>query len=263
MIRLGFNKTLPFMDAMSLIIDLALYSNYYPHDCPPFRAISDIVGYLQLRGLSLPQCADECRDYSEKPKYFYNLVGPTWTTKGVSVSRPDPKTGADRTIISGDGQYNTANYWAKFEQSLADFERAMAESNHELLLSAFAKGQAAIENFLNSLNIAGIEDASVEGKLKKAFLAVNALGNWDIERTKQPWSSFILMKKVRNDHEIHNKHDASGFTYEEIHSHFNLYVPSVPRVLFELHKMLKIKCPASIVSASYHPELTMEVVDDA
>jgi hypothetical protein len=262
-IRLDFNKTLPFMDAMSLIIDLALYSNYYPHGCPPFRSIADVAGYLEQRGLTLPECAEQSRDYSEKPKYFYNLIGPTWNTKGVSVSRPDPKTGEQRTIISGDGQYNTANYWAKFEQSLSNFERAMAESNHELLLSAFAKGQAAIENFLNALNIEGIEKASVEGKLKKVFLAVRPNGNWDTERENQPWSSFILMKKIRNDHEIHNKSDASGFTYPEIHSHFNLYVPAVAKTLFELHKMLNIKCPASIVRSSYHPELTMDVVDDA
>ena len=190
------------MDSMSLIIDLALYSNYYPHGCSPFRSISDVAAYLQKRGLTLPQCTEESKDYSEKPKYFYNLIGPTWQTKGVSVSRPDPKTGEMKTIISGDGQYNTANYWAKFDQSWADFERALTDMNHELLLSAFAKGQAAIENFLNSLNIKDIEKGSVEGKLKKVFLVAKPKGDWDKERNQEPWCSFIEMKNILNKLEI-------------------------------------------------------------
>lgn len=263
MFRLDYDKTLPSMDAMSLIIDLALYSNYSPHGAPPFRSVSDVAGYLKRLGKTLPQCAEESRDYSEKPKYFYNLIGPTWNTKGVSVSRSDPKTGEQRTIMSGDGQYNTANYWAKFEQSLSDFERSMADSNHELLLSAFAKGQAAIENFLNALDIEGIKDASVEGKLKKAYLAAHPNADWDLERNEQPWVAFIRMKKIRNAHETHNKSDASGFTYEEMLSNFNLYVPAISKTLFELHKLLRTKCPASIVRSSYHPALKMEIVDDA
>ncbi len=261
--HLEYDNNLEFTDSLYLIIDLALYSNYYPHGCPPFRTVSDVARYLQQRGLSLPQCAEESKSYAEKPKYFYNLIGPTWQAKGVTVSRPDQKTGEQKTIISGDGQYNTSNYWAKFDQSWADFERALTDANHELLLSAIAKGQAAIENFLNSLNIRDIEKSSVEGKLKKAFLAVNPKDDWDKERNEEPWSCFIEMKRIRNKIETHNKEDATGFNYEEMLKHFNLYIPAICKTLFKLHKMLNMKCPASIVRSSYHPKINMRIEDKA
>jgi hypothetical protein len=244
-------------DAMSFLIDLALYSNYIPLDGPAPGSVSEVAAYLERRGKSIPKCAAEMMLYREKPRYFYNLIGPTWHTKGVKVSRVGP-SGEERQIIDGDGQYHTANYWAKFEQSLADFERAIAESNHELLLSAFAKGQAAIENFLNVLPIAGIKDSSVENKLEKIWTADAKRGAWDVARTKEPWSSFLEMKRIRNKQEIHNKDDASGFTYQQIHEHFNLYARAIPKTLFELHKMSRQRCPASIIRASYYPAITME-----
>ena len=246
-------------DAMWFLIDLALYSNHIPLDGPPPGRVSEVAAYLERRGLSIPRCAAEMMLYREKPRYFYNLIGPTWHTKGVKVSGVGPN-GEERQIIDGDGQYHTANYWAKFEQSLADFERAIAESNHELLLSAFAKGQASIENFLNVLPIEGIKDSSVEKKLEKIWTADGRRGAWEVARTQQPWSAFLEMKRIRNKQEIHNKDDASGFTYPQIHEHFNLYPPAIARTLFELHKLARQRCPASIIRASYHPAITMERV---
>lgn len=244
-------------DAMWFLIDLALYSNYTPHDAPPLGSASQVAAYLERRGLSIPRCGAEMMLYRETPRYFYNLIGPTWHTQGVKVSRVG-LNGEEKQIIDGDGQYHTANYWAKFEQSLADFERALAESNHELLLSAFAKGQAAIENFLNVLPIVGIKDSSVEKKLEKIWTADVRRSAWETARMQQPWSSFIEMKRIRNKQEIHNKDDASGFTYQQIHEHFNLYPRAIAKTLFELHKMARQRCPASIIRASYYPAITME-----
>jgi hypothetical protein len=34
---------------------------------------------------------------------YENLIGPKWTTKGVSVSRPSHITGEYKELISGDG----------------------------------------------------------------------------------------------------------------------------------------------------------------
>lgn len=175
----------------------------------------------------------------------------------MKVSRVGPG-GEERPIIDGDGQYHTANYWAKFDQSLADFDRAIAESNHELLLSAFAKSQAAIENFLNVLPIQGIKNASVEKKLEMLWTLDARRGAWEIARTQQPWTSFLEMKRIRNKQEIHNKDDASGFTYQQIHEHFNLYPRAIAKPLFELHKLARQQCPASVIRASYYPEVTME-----
>ncbi|GJM04717.1 MAG: hypothetical protein DHS20C09_07080 [marine bacterium B5-7] len=262
MIKFEFDNNLSSMDAISMVIDLALYSNYYPHGSPPFRGVSDVARYLEQRGLTLPKCAEQCRDFSENPKYFYNLIGPTWTTKGVSVSRPDPKTGEQKTIISGDGQYHTANYWAKFDQSLSDFNRALTDANHELLLSAFAKGQASIENFLNVLNIEGIETCSVETKLKKVFLFTKPSGDWNAKRSDQPWSSFLEMKQLRNQIETHNKNQASGYTFDEMLKHFNLYIPAISKTLVKLHILLRVECPASIIRSSYHPIITMKTSNE-
>ena len=260
---IGFepDEKLGHIDAMDLLIDLALYSNYIPLDAKPFGLISEIAEYLGQRGKSIPECAEEMRLYRERPKYFFNLIGPTWHGTGVTISRVDPISGEERKILAGDGQYNTANYWAKFDQSHADFERAMKEANHELLLGAFAKGQAAIENYLNGLPIVGIRDYSVEEKLKKVHLEGNSELNWREEREKRPWSSFIELKKIRNKQEIHNKEDSSGFTYEEIHDHFNLFPNAISKTLFELHKLREQKCPASIIRSSYHPYIRMRTLE--
>ena len=244
--------------AIDLLVDLALYSNYIPLDSPPFSLVSEVAEYLQRRGTSIPQCAAEMTLYRDKPRYFFNLVGPTWHTKDVKVSRADALTGKERQIIDGDGQYHTANYWAKFEQSLADFERAIAESNHELLLSAFAKGQAAIENFLNVLSIPGIKDSAIEEKLERVWSTDARRGPWGAARSQEPWVSFLEMKRIRNKQEIHNMEDATGFTYTEIQRHFNLYPRALPKVLFDLHKLTRQKCPASIIRASYYPHIGMQ-----
>lgn len=243
--------------AMDFLLDLALYSNYIPLDAPPFNAISDIAGYLNARGKSIPECAEEMMSYSEPPKYFFNLIGPTWHGNGVKVSRVDQVTGEEKEILSGDGQYHTANYWAKFDQSKADFERAILEANHELLFSAFSKGQASIENFLNTLPIPGIKASSVDVKLKKAYLKKWPKADWYTVRDMDPWASFIVIKAVRNKHETHNKEVSSGFTYEEIHAHFNLFPIGISKTLFQLHKIAGVKCPASIIRSSYHPNIKM------
>ncbi|TAK69841.1 MAG: hypothetical protein EPO19_07080 [Betaproteobacteria bacterium] len=249
------------IEAIDLLTDLALYGNYIPLDAKPFGLISEVAEYLGRRGKSIPECAEEMRLYSEKPKYFFNLVGPTWHGSGVKVSHVDLVSGNEKQILSGDGQYHSANYWAKFDQAEADFERAMKEANHELLLSAFAKGQAAIENYLNVLPIDGIKDCSVEDKLKKVYLAKYPEHDWNEERGHEPWSSFIELKKVRNKQEIHNKENSSGFTYEEIHRHFNLFPKAISKTLFTLHKLTERKCPASIIRSSYHPYIRMKKLE--
>ena len=63
--------------AIDLLVDLALYSNYIPLDSPPFSLVSEVAEYLQRRGTSIPQCAAEMTLYRDKPRYFFNLVGPT------------------------------------------------------------------------------------------------------------------------------------------------------------------------------------------
>jgi hypothetical protein len=256
------DEKLSHIEAIYFLSDLALYSNYIPLDAKPFVLISEVAKYLGQKGKTIPECAEEIRVYSEKPRYFFNLIGPTWQGSGVKVSRVDPVSGKEKEILSGDGQYHTANYWAKFDQAQADFERAMKEANHELLLSAFAKGQAAIENYLNSLPVAGIRDCSVEEKLKKVYLEKYPQHNWSKEREKEPWSSFIELKKIRNKQEIHNKEDSSGFTYEEIHGHFNMFPKAISKALFELHKLTERKCPASIIRSSYHPHIRMKTLED-
>ncbi len=242
---------------MDMLLDLALYSNYIPMDGPPFTQLSEVAHYLQRRGTSIPQCAAEMTLYREKPRYFFNLIGPTWHTQGASVSRVNTRSGEQTQILDGDGQYHTANYWAKFEQAFSDFERAINEANHELLLSAFAKGQAAIENFLNVLPIAGIENCSVEGKLEKVWESDPSRGPWSVARSSQPWDSFLELKRIRNKQEIHNKREASGFTYSQIHEHFNLFPKAVAKSLFDLHKLTDQKCPPSIIRASYYPNIAM------
>lgn len=258
MIVLKAEETIAEGNAISLLIDLALYSNYIPLDGPAPSRVSEVAEYLERRGMSIPACASQMTLYQQTPRYFYNSAGPTWHTKGVKVSRVGP-TGEERQILDGDGQYHTANYWAKFDQSLSDFERAIAESNHELLLSAFAKGQAAIENFLNVLPMQGIRDvSSVERKLETVWTAYGWSGYWEDAQSQEPWRSFLDMKRIRNKQEIHNKEDASGFTYEQIHAHFNLFPGAIAKVLFELHKMTRQRCPASIIRATYYPHVTMQ-----
>lgn len=261
MIVLKTEETLSEGNAIALLIDLALYSNYIPLDGPPPSRVSEVAAYLERRGMSIPACAAEMTLYRQPPKYFYNLAGPTWHTKGVKVSRVGPN-GEERPILDGDGQYHTASYWAKFDQSHSDFERAIADSNHELLLSSFAKGQAAVENFLNVLPLPGIKESSVERKLEMVWTASGQPGLWEQARSQEPWRSFLEMKRIRNKQEIHNKEDTSGFTYEQIHEHFNLYARAIPKTLFELHKISRQRCPASIIRAAYYPCITMQCKPD-
>lgn len=213
--------------------------------------------YLQQRGTTIPGAAAEMLVYSERPRYFFNLIGPTWIGQGVKVSRMDPATGQEKVLLDGDGQYHTANYWAKFDQSFADFERAVKDGNHELLLSAFAKGQAAIENFLNVLDIPGIKDCSVEEKLKKAWALRPQSVAWDSARAKEPWCSFMEVKRIRNKQEIHNKEGAGGFKFSEMLTHFQLYSRGIAKTLFELHKLTRQRCPASIIRAAYYPDIAL------
>lgn len=258
MIKFYFDNILDSKSAMDLLLDLALYSNYYRHGVTPFISISAVASYLQRQGKTIPTCAKEVRNYSESPKYFYNLIGPTWHGKGAKISIVDGKTGESKEVLDGDGQFNWANYWAKFDQANTDFSRALKTSNHELLLSAFSKGQAAIENYLNTMSIDGIKDASVESKLKKAYLVKNPNANWDDVRELDPWKSFISIKAIRNKQETHNKDGASGFTYNEIHEYFNLFPIGIGSTLFELHRITAEKCPASIIRLKYHPHIQRE-----
>jgi hypothetical protein len=243
--------------AMDFLIDLALYSNYRVHGRPPLASVSDVAAYLAQRGTSIPDAAATMVVYREPPRYFYNLIGPTWIAQGVKVSRVDAATGEEKVLLDGDGQYHEAIYWAKFDQSFSDFERAVKDGNHELLLSAFAKGQAAIENFLNVLNVPGIKDCSVEEKLKKVWELRPRAVDWSVARTREPWCSFIEMKRIRNKQEIHNKEGAGGFKFTEMHAHFLLYSRAIPKMLLELHKLTGQRCPASIIRASYYPPIAL------
>ena len=246
------------IEAINLLLDLALHSNYIPLDGPELTTIPAVASYLAAKGLSIPKCASEIVKYTEKPKYFYNLIGATYQVRGAKISRVDLETGHEKQILSGDGQYNEANYWAKFDQAQIDYERAIDDVNHELLFSSFSKGQAAVENYLNVLPVAGIKDKSVEGKLKSAYLVKKRKADWNDVRGTQPWSTFLELKQIRNKQEVHNKSEASGFTYEEIFDHFRIFPIAISQLLLRLHKLWGMRCPASIVRASYFPDLHLE-----
>ena len=207
MVRFVAKERLSLSSARDMIIDLAMYGNYVP----TFRSPSAVVEYLMTHHKkSIDECAAESQVFKERSRYFYNWIGPTWEVENLSAFRVNPETREEEELVSGNGIFHESNSWAKFEQALIDFGKAVETANHELLLSSFGKGHASIENFLNTLPLN--KKRSVHKKLEDCHKCFRPSVNWSIEKTKEPWFSFLTLKEDRNERETHNKKFASGVT---------------------------------------------------
>jgi hypothetical protein len=271
--KLGINKDIAMTfktkkriserNAYNMILAMAFHGNHYNDIHGNIRTVSDVKAHYAQNSREFKCVVAFCRDFTQSVPLYENLLGAQWTTQGVTVSRPSHITGEYEPLIDGDGVYNESDYWANFEISKEDFDNAIISGRWERFLAAVNAGIAAVEAFLNHqymirLRVEGNDPAlrdNIETKIK----------SWPIKLTGhafdlsgRPWSSFSMLKKLRDDGFQHRKSTSTGITRSEHLSLLNEYKQAVPRLLFDLHVHFGERCPSSIIRCAYYPEIEVE-----
>ena len=162
-------KRISERESRNLIVAMAIHGNHFNDPMRALKTTASIKEHLSQAGLSFKSCIRQCRDFSRSVPVYENLVGPTWTTTGVTVSRTNHISGEYEPLISGDGTYNESDYWAAFEIAIEDFEQSLRTGKHERFLAAVNAGIAAIETYLNRQYMIRLKRDKSDTNLREKF----------------------------------------------------------------------------------------------
>jgi hypothetical protein len=255
-------KKISERNAYNMVVNMAIHGNHYNDIHGLIKNISDVKRHLSQNNIEFKKVIEHCRVFSQSVPVYENLIGPTMRTHGVKVQRPNHITGEYETIIDGDGEINENNYWALFEISKEDFENSIKSGSRERFLAAVNAGIAAIESFLNHqymiLKKVSEENPALRHNLERK------IKEWPIELTEKKfpllgknWSTFLHLKKMRDENFQHMKTTSTGITNKDTLSNLNSFKHGIPRLIFDLHIHFKCRCPCSIIRMCHYPEIEL------
>jgi hypothetical protein len=252
-------ETMPRQETRELIILMGLIGNHSEHIFSTLVSESDVIEYLASRGYIMSKLVESCRNFNVPVPHFENLLGSTTRIVGLTESRIDPATGQWKQLNTGDGITTESDYWARFEMSSEDFERAIADQNPERFKNAVGSGLAAIEGFLNFQFLKrGHSPQSTEIRESIDW----KFDNWVLRFTNQKfpkgdksWGSFRRLRTLRNDEFQHPKSMWSGYNYTDLPKLFNDYRWGICRILLQLHKVFIVRCPSKVIRYSFYPNI--------
>ena len=256
-------KRISERNAYNMILAMAFHGNHYNDIHGHIRAVSDVKAHYAQNGRDFARVVAHCRDFSQSVPIYENLIGAQWTVEGASVSRPNHITGEYEPVVSGYGVYNESDYWATFEISREDFDGAIESGRWERFLAAVNAGIAAVEAFLNHqymtrLRVLGDDAALKENLETKMKTWPEKLTGRAFDLSGRSWPSFSKLKKLRDDGFQHRKAISTGVSRKEHLGLLNEYKQAMPRLLFDLHVHLGVRCPSAIIRYAYYPEIEME-----
>jgi hypothetical protein len=248
---------------------MAKHGNHYNDLGNQLKSTTNIKEHFAQNSLDFHRCVQQCRDFFGKSVPMYeNLIGPQWTTKGVTVSRPSHITGEYEELVSGDGTYNESDYWATFEIAREDFEQALTTGRYERFLAAVNAGLAAIEAFLNHQYMAKTKNDEKDPELRKDLEW--KMDNWPelftgrrFDKSTAIWNHFLELKALRDEHFQHRKSLATGITRKDLVKLLNKFKHGIGGLLYELHVHFGVRCPAKIIRHAHYPEIEIAVANDA
>lgn len=253
-------KRLSERDAYNLVVGMALYGN---HNLDPNGALNSVAGieeHFSQAGLKFKHVVSRCRDFEVHVPMYENVIGPTWTNIGASVSRQDHLSGEWKVISEADGTYNDADYWAFFNIAVEDFHSALASARYDRLLSAVNAGLASIEAFLNEQYIRRMLVPNTDPSLKSSLEW--KIDNWVPELTGirldkggRNWAALKKLAQDRNELFQHNKAMTTGIAFKQLANELNLFKYGISRILLELHVAYQVRCPTAVLRSAYFPEI--------
>lgn len=255
-------KRISERNAYKMILAMAFHGNHYNDIHGHIRAVSDVKAHYAQNGRDFSRVVAHCRDFSQSVPIYENLFGAQWTAEGVTVARPNHITGEYEPVVSGDGVYNESDYWATFEISKEDFDRAIQSGRWERFLAAVNAGIAAVEAFLNHqymtrFRVPG-DDAALRENLETKMKTWPAEMTGDaFDLSGRSWASFSKLKKLRDHGFQHRKAITTGISRKEHLALLNEYKQAVPLLLLDLHVHFGVRCPSAIIRYAFYPEIEM------
>ena len=117
-----------------------------------FRSSDDVASCFKQNGYDLSAVVEQCRDPREAVPMFENLLGSTWTVGAGHVIITDVHldgTAKQRRVEESE-DFTLFRYARLFEAAAVARQRAIAETSSDEIETAFIKGVASIEAFLNA-----------------------------------------------------------------------------------------------------------------
>jgi len=243
-----------------MVVAMAMHGNHNKDIHRNIQTVANVRDHFAQNGMDFKAEVGKCRDFRHHVPMYENLLGAQWTTQGATVSKVDHITGEYKEVVSGDGTYNEADYWALFDLAREDFEQALETGKYERFLSAVNSGLASIETFLNHQYLVRMRSQSDDEALKKETEA--KVDEWiplftgeRYDKGARDWAAFKKLRTLRNEHFQHRKSVASGITFRQLIDLLNDFKYGVCRVLMEFHVLFGQQCPTAIIRYSHYPEI--------
>lgn len=255
------NQKIPRRWAHEMIILMGKLGNHNYDLGGHLKTDADIKRHYAQNNYDFEVEVQRCRTFTENIMIYENLIGSQWTTKGVKVSRVNPTTGQEETLVEGDGVYNDKDYWHSFELAVSDLDEAISKSSYGKFLSAINNGIASIEAFFNYEYLHKMKEGVQPAELEISLDA--KVDNWPerftgikLDKSKIFWNHFRELKNLRNNKFQHIKSSATGKTFIAMEREFNMFRTGIAQFLLELHVIYKERCPSKIIRYSYFPDIT-------
>ena len=243
-----------------MVLAMAMHGNHNKDIHRNIRTVANVRDHFAQNGMDFKAEVAKCRDFRHHVPMYENLMGAQWTTQGVTVSKPDHVTGEFKEIVSGDGTYNEADYWALFDLAREDFDQALETGKYERFLSAVNSGLASIETFMNHQYLVRTGSRQDDEALKRDIEA--KIDDWmplftgkRFDKGQREWAAFKELKNLRNEDFQHRKSIASGITFRQLVELLNDFRYGICRVLMEFHVLFGHRCPTAIIRYSHYPEI--------
>jgi hypothetical protein len=165
-------------------------------------------------------------------------------------------------------------YARLFEAAAAARRRAIIETSSDEIETAFIKGVASIEAFLNAqaakwnarqgmpeLMDSPKKRLSIETKIDQWIPKIT--GGRSFDKTSNFWSAFTQVRDQRNEEGIHPKTTARIFNVDQIASQANLFRLAIAGTLAQLHLTIPLQIPSPIIRTLYAPEVSVTDTGDS
>ena len=225
----------------------------------------ELNAYFGRLGINPSDVIEECRDPSRTAPDFENVIDSTWITSGAGVAAIDDN-GDVVAEAEGPSQLIASTYQNHFEAACSARDRAVSEGSVAAFHECLSQGFASIEAFLNTevtrwnkrLTHAPLLDSedfkvSLEAKLIDWLPILS--GGKQLDRTGHSWNDFKKLKKLRDEHAIHEKQPAHSISYKKLAKNIDCFRFGIAQLLWDMHLLLGQTVPAVIINAVYTPDV--------
>lgn len=234
-----------------------------------FRSPEDVVACFTQNGYDFAAVVEECRDPQHRVPMFENLLGSTWTVGAGHVIITDIHIdgSSEQRRVEESDDFTLFRYARLFEAAAAARRRAIDNADPDEMETAFIKGVASIEAFMNGLaarwnakqGTADLSDPnrrmSIETKIDQWMPRIT--GGRSFDKTSSFWAALKQVRDRRNEEGIHPKTTARIFRIDDIASHANLFRLAIAGVLVQLHLTIPLQIPSPMIRTLYAPEVSV------